>query len=159
MEYMCDLSDEQKISKVASAGVLASFVEAFDGQWNHEAWLELVSYVEGMGCALPHEKLGLALEAERELYHRGLAKNEQLAEKAPVIEETIAFIEGNTSFLESLEGIKGLAIVEMSHEHKKKLLNVLSEKFTKEVKDRMEKGHWMPKKIVEDVENLTKKLL
>ena len=159
MEYMCDLTDEQKISRIASAGILASFVEAFEGSWNHEQWLELVSYVRDMGYSVSDAPLGLALEEERELYFLGLERNERLAARAPVIEETISFIESSDSFLSSLEKIKELASSEIGREHKKKLRLLLSEKFTQEVKGRLSNGAWIPRKLVDDVEALTKKLL
>ena len=102
---MCDLTDEQKILRIASAGVLASFVEAFNGSWDHGQWLELVSYVRGMGYVVSEDKLGMALEAERDRYFEEMAKNERLAENAPLIEEAIVLIESSDSFPYSFEKI------------------------------------------------------
>ncbi len=159
MEYMCNLTDEQKISRIANAGVLASFVEAFTGAWNHEQWLELVSYVRDLGYLVPDDMLGLALEKERETYFENLAKNERIAAKAPMVEGTIALIENNGSFLESIEKIKELAGAEIGCEHKKKLRSILSDKFTNEVKGRLDNGALIPRKLVDEVEALSKRLL
>jgi hypothetical protein len=159
MEHLYELTPEQKVSKIASLGVLSAFAEAYGGNWDHGQWLELVDYVQKMGYAVPEHMLGLALENERVKLFAKIEKQERLDAHKLGVEETISFLESTDSFLASLERLKSVADKDMSTEHKKKLVELLSDKFTKEVRSRTEKGAWIPKKIVSDVEELKRKLV
>lgn len=162
MDDVIELTDAQKLGRLSALGILAAFVEAYEGYWDHWQWLELMSYVDGLGYPLSEAVLREATEREREAYLKGTQKEERPGFKPSMnragFEQTLVVINETDSFLSSLMRIKEEADGGIGPERKKALLDILSEKFTREVRERTEKGAWIPKKMVSDVEELMRRL-
>lgn len=152
-----EAKEEHGLERLSVSGILSAFVEAYEGNWNHDQWLELVAYARELGCQLPEERLGQAIEDEKHSFLGRLLEQEKAAAHAQYIDETITLIDSSGSFLDSLERMKAMAGMELGHDHKRKLRDILSGKFVKEVKSRLSKGAWIPKRMVNEVEELTRK--